>query len=225
MHWVERGPEPEGLKEIRGIYTQRWIDYYRHGKGKKPNDSRWSDFHDNLCRVFWGICAYCERRNKGEVEHFRPKSKFPELVYEWSNWLFACHDCNQAKGAKWPEEGYVDPCADSKSERPENYFTFNITEKPIGTMLPRKELSERQGQKAERMIHDLDLNARRHLRARRDLIELIRAILEKQLPYVPERVATILRGWLRNMTSRQSELSSVSRAVLLSEGFSQLIVD
>lgn len=31
--------------------------------------------------VFFGLCAYCEELCKDEVEHFRPKSRFPERVY------------------------------------------------------------------------------------------------------------------------------------------------
>jgi len=100
MHWVDRGPAPKGIPRYRRRYTQRWVNWYRKGKDRKPTDAYWRKFHDVLCAAFHGLCAYCEETCKGDVDHFRPKSKHPEVVYEWTNWLFVCHDCNNAKGEK-----------------------------------------------------------------------------------------------------------------------------
>lgn len=48
-------------------------------------------------------CCYCETGYiKGEIEHFRPQKNYRWLVDEYENLLFACHDCNQLKGAKLP---------------------------------------------------------------------------------------------------------------------------
>jgi len=47
-------------------------------------------------------CAYC-RRPMGShniswhIEHIRPKAKFPELIFDMSNLVFACIDCNYTK--------------------------------------------------------------------------------------------------------------------------------
>ena len=83
-HWVDRGPEPDGLSVIRSRFKQRWIDHYQNGVGNRPTDARWREFHPALSRAFSGLCAYCEEPDKGEVDHFRPSSKFPHLVYEWT---------------------------------------------------------------------------------------------------------------------------------------------
>ena len=29
------------------------------------------------------MCGYCEEETAGEIDHFRPVSKCPSLVYEW----------------------------------------------------------------------------------------------------------------------------------------------
>jgi hypothetical protein len=42
-------------------------------------------------------CMYCEDSAANEVEHFRPKSLFPELVFSWINYLYSCGPCNRAK--------------------------------------------------------------------------------------------------------------------------------
>ena len=125
MHSVVRGPEPPGLKQLKRRLTPKWVRYYREGKGKKPADVRWRDFHASLRDVFFRLCAYCEQFCKGEVDHFRPKSRFPQRVYQWSNWVHACHACNNGRGEKWPPCGYVDPCARLARSRPEAHFDFD----------------------------------------------------------------------------------------------------
>lgn len=48
--------------------------------------------------MFYDKCAFCESNITqvyvGDIEHFKPKSKFPELCFEWENLLFACSICN-----------------------------------------------------------------------------------------------------------------------------------
>lgn len=42
-------------------------------------------------------CAYCEDSAADEVEHIRPKTLYPELVFAWTNYLYACGPCNGPK--------------------------------------------------------------------------------------------------------------------------------
>ena len=72
MHWVKRGPEPEGLERIRARHTPRWTRYYGSGHGAKPSDSKWRDFSDDLANAFHGLCGYCEETCRGEVTIFVP---------------------------------------------------------------------------------------------------------------------------------------------------------
>lgn len=56
-------------------------------------------------------CCYCEDSMADEVEHIRPKDLYPELVFAWSNYLYACGPCNGPKNnqfAVFPAGG-VDP--------------------------------------------------------------------------------------------------------------------
>jgi hypothetical protein len=48
-------------------------------------------------------CMFCEDSRPSDVEHFRPKALYPEWVFAWTNFLFACGICNGAgwKGAKF----------------------------------------------------------------------------------------------------------------------------
>jgi len=178
MHWVDRSPEPDGLGAVRSRYILRWVEYYPNRTGVRPSDSHWRRFHDDLSKVFSGLCAYCEESDEGEVDHFHPKSKFPQMVYDWSNWVFACHSCNLAKGEKWPPGGYVDPCSRSRPARPENFFDFNTV---TGYIIPKAGLSPARRKKAMQMIGDLRLNAHHHLRTRRAWVRAVSESLSDDL--------------------------------------------
>jgi uncharacterized protein (TIGR02646 family) len=42
-------------------------------------------------------CAYCEDSVADEVEHVRPKALYPEVVFVWNNYVYACGPCNGRK--------------------------------------------------------------------------------------------------------------------------------
>ncbi|GAB2698715.1 hypothetical protein GCM10011495_32760 [Hymenobacter frigidus] len=54
-----------------------------------------------------GKCAYCESKvthvYPGDIEHIIPKSKFPDLAFDWENLTFSCSICNNLKS------DYYDP--------------------------------------------------------------------------------------------------------------------
>jgi uncharacterized protein (TIGR02646 family) len=75
----------------------------------------------------YGKCMYCESKishiDYGDVEHIKPKSKYPELEFEWDNLGFACTKCNrQYKNDTYDEETpYINPY----DEEPQNYIMSN----------------------------------------------------------------------------------------------------
>ena len=213
MHWVDRGPESSRLEAIRDRYTPGWTDFYENGIGNRPTDSRWRDFREYLGHRFRLQCGYCESICRGQVDHFRPKSTFPALVYEWSNWIFACSACNQSKSDKWPEGGYVDPCAASESCRPENYFTFDTE---TGEIVPLHDLDQARYEKAITMIDDLNLNGEEHMKRRDRLLKALAAIMPDDLR---DETPTIGR-WRRIISSRESDSSSLARVWLVERGYS-----
>jgi uncharacterized protein (TIGR02646 family) len=46
-------------------------------------------------------CCYCEDSCADEVEHVRPKSLYPEQVFVWENYLYACGPCNGPKNNQY----------------------------------------------------------------------------------------------------------------------------
>jgi len=176
MHWVDRGPEPKSLAKFRNKYTPKWVEHYSNKNGKKPTDSYWRDYIDRFSQAFSDNCGYCETLCKGEIDHFCPTSKFPNLVYEWTNWIFSCHDCNNSKLHKWPSFGYLDPCTNLPKERPENFFDFDLD---TGEILPKKKLNKVKNNQIWQMINDLKLNAFHHLKGRRNFLYLVSLALSQ----------------------------------------------
>ena len=163
MRWVDRGPEPGGVPGYARQFTPGWIRYFRDRQGGRPTDDYWREFRPLLGSLTNNICWYCERQcdaitggKAPTVDHFRPLSRFPQLAYTWSNWVFSCQRCNgENKQDKWPASGYVDPCAADVSEYPEQYFDYDGL---TGEILPKKELSGTARRRALDTIEDLGLN-------------------------------------------------------------------
>ncbi len=44
---------------------------------------------------------YCEDSVADEVEHFRPKDLYPDVVFAWRNYLYACGQCNGGKNNRF----------------------------------------------------------------------------------------------------------------------------
>ena len=164
MRWIDRGPEPPTLQEYAHHFTKDWVEYYRNRTGQEP-DPHWSDFRDLLARCSGNVCWYCERRCERDkddggkaptVDHFRPLNRFPELAYDWSNWIFSCLRCNGGyKRDSWPASGYVDPAAENQHERPEYHFEYDAD---TGDIIPRAGLKSEARDKALQTIKDLRLN-------------------------------------------------------------------
>ena len=141
---------------------------------------------EGLAQDFGGICAYCERQcepqsdasnppNREEIEHFRPRSRFPELSFEWLNLVYACHRCNRAKDDSWPGfddeiinqllsaeddrytpvSEYVSPNAAAGQRSASEFFSYDVD---TGEILPSSRLPPLQWSMARRTIRDIDLN-------------------------------------------------------------------
>jgi uncharacterized protein (TIGR02646 family) len=86
-------------------------------------------FRPYIREDFDECCAYCllhERLAGGaenfELDHFKPKSRYPDLTHVYENIYYSCHPCNNIKRDIWPTDelrakGYrfVDHCYDDFS--------------------------------------------------------------------------------------------------------------
>ena len=82
-----------------------------HGETYKPSFSegpwRKSSVVGTLLAMHGRVCAYCTgqltQSDRGDVEHFRPKSEYWWLAYKFENYVLSCARCNRVrKGKKFP---------------------------------------------------------------------------------------------------------------------------
>ncbi|MDE2938438.1 MAG: TIGR02646 family protein [Chloroflexota bacterium] len=177
MHSVPRSPEPDYWEQLKTKY-QRWEDL----EGLDRVQIR-----DSLVEDFGPICAYCERPcmsptpthdspDEETIDHFRPRSRFHHLSFDWLNLIYACQRCNQSKNNQWPgfdddvtnqwlaaaypgrymaPPEYVNPNATDDRRLAQEFFTYDFD---TGEMLPAEELDPAEWSMAVRTIRDIDLN-------------------------------------------------------------------
>ncbi len=132
-------------------------------------------------------CAYCEDSVADQVEHIAPKDLYPEVVFVWENYLYACGQCNNPKSNQYavfshrtsafvevtrvgnahiaqPEPGepvLINP----RFEDPLAFLELDL----LGTFyfLPVETLADRDRQRAEYTLDVLRLNDRDYLLAAR----------------------------------------------------------
>jgi len=82
-------------------------------KGQRPPESvatryNHSDIKSTLKKETYGKCAYCESYVQhvypGDIEHIKPKSKYPKLIFEWENLTYVCWQCNHNKLDQYDED-------------------------------------------------------------------------------------------------------------------------
>lgn len=111
-------------------------------------------------------CAFCDGRigteSRETVEHFRPKSVFPGLAYEWTN-LFPCCDVCQSNKREQFDALLLKP--DELTYLFEDYFVANFL---TGALEPRPDAPEEARRRAEVTInlYGLNLPARKVARLR-----------------------------------------------------------
>lgn len=149
----------------------------------------WRRVKDALAAMSSRKCSYCESaidaQRSAAVEHFKPKSLFPSLVYELANFFLGCGGCNGAKSDRWPVGGgeYVRP----DEGDPATLFVF-LEDGTVQAAIP--------GSAAEHTIRDLDLNR-----------EWLRYWREKRIRQALAELEALL-GWAELSLERRRELAA-----------------
>ena len=130
----------------------------------------WGRHKETIATMSAHKCVYCEgpinSLRASHVEHFKPKSIFPLLAYQWTNYFLGCPGCNGAKGDKWPKRGgYLRPDRGD----PRGHFVFEMD----GMARAAKARSA-----ADLMLTDFELNRRWLVDRRRFNIEAMTRLLD-----------------------------------------------
>jgi uncharacterized protein (TIGR02646 family) len=70
-------------------------------------------------------CMYCLDSHGSDIEHFRPKAKYPERMYQWRNLLLCCAHCGRLKSDKFPMSGRSALLVDPTTENPWDSLDFD----------------------------------------------------------------------------------------------------
>jgi uncharacterized protein (TIGR02646 family) len=99
---IENSPKPI-KKEIEAAKTK--VKNARDKYNPRKTKHGINPVKQPLYNMFSGKCAFCERKvelSAGRIEHFRPKSQYVDLTFDWNNFLYSCEVCNNRKGDKFP---------------------------------------------------------------------------------------------------------------------------
>lgn len=86
---VGTGEYPDWVEAAKNKFSQR----------NRPDNDTFKEVREALTRACSGArrCNYCEDSVADEVEHIKPKDLYPEVVFVWENYLYACGPCNGPK--------------------------------------------------------------------------------------------------------------------------------
>ncbi len=171
MRKFERAGEPAVLKENADKWNNQWTERCKAA----PNasfawyvcDGRSAKYHilPTLREQTQGHCSFCDAFPVGgvsyeTVEHFKPKTQFPENAYTWTNLYYCCDSCQGAKRELW-DELLLRP--DASDYHFSDYFEFDYT---TGEIRPNQLVSEGQKHRAAITItiYGLDGSFRRRNR-------------------------------------------------------------
>lgn len=100
MHHFTRGQPPDCLTTNGPAWSQRFVARRAANPTAAFNWNRscYADIRAKLSLDTSDHCAFCDSwPYASTVEHFRPKSKFPQNVCDWDNLFAACSECQNAK--------------------------------------------------------------------------------------------------------------------------------
>lgn len=99
---------------------------------KQKDNQAFEEIRAKLGEMATGLerCMYCEDSEGTDIEHFRPKSHYPQTAFAWSNYLLACSVCNSNhKRDQFPLEDGEPLLIDPTSEEPLDHLILSSTGK------------------------------------------------------------------------------------------------
>jgi uncharacterized protein (TIGR02646 family) len=160
------------------------------------------DNKEALRNSTYGKCMYCESRvehnSYANVEHIKPKSKFPELEFAWNNLGYSCERCNTNKGHKFNESiSFINPY----DENPEEHIEF------FGYFARAKKDSKR----GSYTIDELKLNRAGLIEKRKEKIYNLKLMLKASRTSRSEIMRNQIIAELKKETEKDKEFSALAK--------------
>lgn len=126
-------------------------------------------------------CMYCSDSHGTDIDHFRPKVRFPGWMFCWPNLLLCCSECGRFKGDRFPMDGGANLLVDPTAEDPWEFLDFDPA---TGNIVARFSVGrgdwDPRGSTTVEVLH-LDRRealAASHQRAYRRLVSKVEAVLQ-----------------------------------------------
>ncbi|MFS2221538.1 hypothetical protein [Pantoea sp. B65] len=171
---------------------QEWTERYVSARRANPSarfswysQSCYRATRDALLALTREHCAFCDgfvgNEGRKTLEHFRPKSAYPQLAFCWENLFPCCDVCQSAKGEKYTEL-LLKP--DEHDYCFEHYFICNFSD---GALHPAPEIAAQDGLRAEKTLELYGLNSPSRKVARRRELQKFLAVRDEmdidEFPY------------------------------------------
>ena len=72
-----------------------------------------------------GRCMYCVDSHGSDIDHFRPKKRYPQRAFRWANMLLCCTECGRFKGDQFPLSNGRPMLIDPTAEDPWGHLDFD----------------------------------------------------------------------------------------------------
>jgi uncharacterized protein (TIGR02646 family) len=218
------------LPTLLKIETDHGENWKISGLGGPPDDL-WNnpDVRGALYAMHGRACIYCEQHlpenDRGDVEHFRPKSLYRWLAYAFDNYLLSCSICNrQLKKDKFPLAIGASRCSymnrenlteeprlllDPASDSTEAWIDYDVFD-DLCPPRPHTGLDARVAQQVEETIDFFRLKERPRLVGNRgDVVDCVRELID-ELNAGNQGSADALK----KLASRYSRHGSIARKLL-----------
>ncbi len=138
MIQLTRPTIPQVLADNQEQWKRELLDFIRPFGGysnvptnQKPQRDKLASKYNQvaiktaLIEMSGGKCAFCESFIEaidfGDIEHFFPKSLYPEFTFDWDNLFLACTKCNNEKRAF---DTQTHPIIHPVNDNPKDYFIY-----------------------------------------------------------------------------------------------------
>jgi uncharacterized protein (TIGR02646 family) len=212
---IKKGPVPLTLERNAAAWTEELLA--RLAAGQDVPREMWNrynaaDVKSQAITDSHSKCAYCEAKvthiDFGDLEHMRPKKRFPRHAYDWSNLVLVCSKCNNAKSQKYDE---AVPPVDPVAEDPSPFFVAH------GDLI-WPAAAGRQHDRGAETIALVGLNRAELIERRRKRCEAIRLIVHAYHRVPGEAQKAALLEQLRAELREDGEFAFVARAAALALG-------
>ncbi|ASM76267.1 hypothetical protein VITFI_CDS0488 [Vitreoscilla filiformis] len=111
----------------------RWKDARQTDKISAPHHSIFSTLRQMAGPA--QRCMYCSDSLGSDIEHFWPKTPYPEQAFHWPNLLLCCARCGRLKGDRFPLDANGHPLLINPSR--EDPWCHLDLDPEVGTLLPK----------------------------------------------------------------------------------------